>query len=233
MSSGVVGGWSKAGEHPPRVGPCLFKGVLGMCGLGPPPPPVSLQTVGYDVMFCLLIGCCCFVQLAALPFVIMNLVFRPYQRGVYCDDETIQYPLKPDTITHGTLAAVTISCTIVIVSPAPRRRPAPVSVCASLCSDRGGNEFALSVHFSLSLCLTLSLFSLSLTLSLSHTFSLSLSRPHPRRLTLSLFLCASMSKSISTPRSLLPLSLCFNPSLPPPPSPVPPSPLVSPSDLLR
>ncbi|XP_046871051.1 phospholipid phosphatase 2b [Hypomesus transpacificus] len=56
------------------------------------------------------------VVVAALPFVIMNLVFRPYQRGVYCDDETIQYPLKPDTITHGTLAAVTISCTIVIIS---------------------------------------------------------------------------------------------------------------------
>ncbi|XP_067086657.1 phospholipid phosphatase 2b [Osmerus mordax] len=56
------------------------------------------------------------VVVAALPFVVMNLVFRPYQRGVYCDDETIQYPLKPDTITHGTLAVVTISCTVVIIS---------------------------------------------------------------------------------------------------------------------
>ncbi|KAG9350559.1 hypothetical protein JZ751_024448 [Albula glossodonta] len=46
----------------------------------------------------------------------MTIVFRPYQRGVYCDDETIRYPLKPDTITHGLLAAVTISCTVIIIS---------------------------------------------------------------------------------------------------------------------
>ncbi|KAJ8277257.1 hypothetical protein GJAV_G00073180 [Gymnothorax javanicus] len=56
------------------------------------------------------------VVVAALPFVIMTLVFRPYQRGVYCDDESIRYPLKPDTITHGLLAAVTICCTVIIIS---------------------------------------------------------------------------------------------------------------------
>ncbi|KAJ8419030.1 hypothetical protein AAFF_G00005290 [Aldrovandia affinis] len=56
------------------------------------------------------------VVVAALPFVIMTIVFRPYQRGVYCDDESIRYPLKPDTITHGMLAAVTISCTVIIIS---------------------------------------------------------------------------------------------------------------------
>lgn len=53
---------------------------------------------------------------AALPFIIMTIVYKPYQRGVYCDDESIKYPIKPDTITHGMLAAVTISCTVVIVS---------------------------------------------------------------------------------------------------------------------
>lgn len=59
----------------------------------------------------------CFVFItAALPFIIMTIVFKPYQRGVYCDDESIMYPLKPDTITHGMLAAVTISCTVIIVS---------------------------------------------------------------------------------------------------------------------
>ncbi|XP_055717401.1 phospholipid phosphatase 2-like isoform X2 [Salvelinus fontinalis] len=46
----------------------------------------------------------------------MTVVFRPYLRGVYCDDEDIMYPLKPDTITHGLLAAVTISCTVIIIS---------------------------------------------------------------------------------------------------------------------
>uniref|UniRef100_H3DDD4 Phospholipid phosphatase 2b n=1 Tax=Tetraodon nigroviridis TaxID=99883 RepID=H3DDD4_TETNG len=53
---------------------------------------------------------------AALPFIIMNIVYKPYERGVYCDDESIKYPIKPDTITHGMLAAVTISCTVIIIS---------------------------------------------------------------------------------------------------------------------
>ncbi|KAL1022973.1 hypothetical protein UPYG_G00034910 [Umbra pygmaea] len=56
------------------------------------------------------------VIVAALPFIIMTIVFRPYKRGIYCDDEDIKYPLKDDTITHGLLAAVTISCTIIITS---------------------------------------------------------------------------------------------------------------------
>ncbi|XP_029356761.1 phospholipid phosphatase 2b [Echeneis naucrates] len=56
------------------------------------------------------------VLVAALPFIIMTVVFKPYERGIYCDDESIMYPLKPDTITHGMLAAVTISCTVVIIS---------------------------------------------------------------------------------------------------------------------
>lgn len=46
----------------------------------------------------------------------MNIMYKPYERGVYCDDESIKYPIKPDTITHGMLAAVTISCTVIIVS---------------------------------------------------------------------------------------------------------------------
>lgn len=56
------------------------------------------------------------VVVAALPFIIMTIIFKPYQRGIYCDDESIMYPLKPDTITHGMLAAVTISCTVIIIS---------------------------------------------------------------------------------------------------------------------
>lgn len=44
-------------------------------------------------------------------------MFRPYQRGIYCDDKSISYPYRKDTISHGTMAAVTIICSIVIVSP--------------------------------------------------------------------------------------------------------------------
>lgn len=43
-------------------------------------------------------------------------MFSPYQRGIYCDDESINYPYRRDTISHGGMAAVTITCSIVIVS---------------------------------------------------------------------------------------------------------------------
>ncbi|XP_067270941.1 phospholipid phosphatase 2b [Pseudorasbora parva] len=56
------------------------------------------------------------VVVASLPFVIMNIVSQPYERGIHCQDESIGYPIKPDTITHLTLAAVTITCTILIIS---------------------------------------------------------------------------------------------------------------------
>lgn len=43
-------------------------------------------------------------------------MFSPYQRGIYCDDKSISYPYRRDTISHGGMAAVTITCSIVIVS---------------------------------------------------------------------------------------------------------------------
>ncbi|XP_067254801.1 phospholipid phosphatase 2b [Chanodichthys erythropterus] len=56
------------------------------------------------------------VVVASLPFVIMNIASQPYQRGIFCQDESIGYPVRTDTITHVTLAAVTITCTIIIIS---------------------------------------------------------------------------------------------------------------------
>lgn len=56
--------------------------------------------------------------LAALPSAILTLNFSPYQRDIFCNDQTIKYPYKKDTISHGTMAAVTITCSIVIVRPA-------------------------------------------------------------------------------------------------------------------
>uniref|UniRef100_A0A3B3TB66 Phospholipid phosphatase 2b n=1 Tax=Paramormyrops kingsleyae TaxID=1676925 RepID=A0A3B3TB66_9TELE len=52
---------------------------------------------------------------SALPSIIMNLLCKPYQREVNCEDESIRYPFKEDTITHGLMAAVTISCTVIII----------------------------------------------------------------------------------------------------------------------
>lgn len=51
-----------------------------------------------------------------MPFLIMTIVFKPYKRGIYCNDESIRYPYKKDTISHGMMAAITISCSIIIVS---------------------------------------------------------------------------------------------------------------------
>lgn len=52
---------------------------------------------------------------ASLPFIILTLVNSPYKRGFYCDDDSIRYPYKADTITHGLMAGVTITCTVAIV----------------------------------------------------------------------------------------------------------------------
>ncbi|XP_041272632.1 phospholipid phosphatase 2 isoform X1 [Onychostruthus taczanowskii] len=54
--------------------------------------------------------------LASLPFIILTLVNSPYKRGFYCNDDSIRYPYKADTITHGLMAGVTISCTVIIIS---------------------------------------------------------------------------------------------------------------------
>lgn len=54
---------------------------------------------------------------AALPSAILTLRFSPHQRGIYCDDQSISYPYRRDTVSYGTMAAVTIICSIVIVSP--------------------------------------------------------------------------------------------------------------------
>ncbi|KAG9330071.1 hypothetical protein JZ751_027376, partial [Albula glossodonta] len=53
---------------------------------------------------------------ASLPSAILTLLFRPYQRGIYCDDQSIQYPFKYDTITHSMMAAVTISFSVIIIT---------------------------------------------------------------------------------------------------------------------
>ena len=52
---------------------------------------------------------------AALPFAILTLVNAPYKRGFYCGDDSIRYPYRPDTITHGLMAGVTITATVILV----------------------------------------------------------------------------------------------------------------------
>lgn len=48
------------------------------------------------------------VVLAALPFAILTPRHNPYKRGFYCDDESIQYPYKEDTISYELLGGIMI-----------------------------------------------------------------------------------------------------------------------------
>ncbi|KAK1152411.1 phospholipid phosphatase 2-like [Acipenser oxyrinchus oxyrinchus] len=56
------------------------------------------------------------VLAVSLPFVIMTLLHKPYQRGFYCDDESIRYPYRGETISHGMMAGVTITCSVLIIA---------------------------------------------------------------------------------------------------------------------
>uniref|UniRef100_A0A2K5QTR7 Phosphatidic acid phosphatase type 2/haloperoxidase domain-containing protein n=1 Tax=Cebus imitator TaxID=2715852 RepID=A0A2K5QTR7_CEBIM len=52
---------------------------------------------------------------ASLPFAVLSLVNAPYKRGFYCGDDSILYPYRPDTITHGLMAGVTNTATVILL----------------------------------------------------------------------------------------------------------------------
>lgn len=66
-------------------------------------------------LFMVLMDVVC-VLVVAMPYIILTIIYQPYQRGVYCDDESIRYPYRSDTISHKMMAAVTISCSIIIIT---------------------------------------------------------------------------------------------------------------------
>lgn len=79
-------------------------------------------------------GFCLLVFLAGLPFLIIETsTIQPYQRGFYCDDDSIRYPLKSmETINDAVLCAAGILIAILAVSTiseicssAPWASPAP------------------------------------------------------------------------------------------------------------
>ncbi|XP_024132104.1 phospholipid phosphatase 1 [Oryzias melastigma] len=53
--------------------------------------------------------------LVGLPFFILNIQRNPYKRGFFCNDESIRYPLKEDTIPDVLLGGVMIPFTIIVV----------------------------------------------------------------------------------------------------------------------
>ncbi|XP_053196142.1 phospholipid phosphatase 1 isoform X2 [Scomber japonicus] len=50
--------------------------------------------------------------LAGLPFAILNLQHKPFRRGFFCNDDSIKYPYKEDTISYQLLGGVMIPITI-------------------------------------------------------------------------------------------------------------------------
>ncbi|XP_074667824.1 phospholipid phosphatase 1 [Strix aluco] len=55
------------------------------------------------------------VLLAGLPFAILNSRRIPFQRGVFCSDESIRYPYKEDTISYKLLAGIIIPFSIIVI----------------------------------------------------------------------------------------------------------------------
>ncbi|XP_074851669.1 phospholipid phosphatase 1 isoform X2 [Carettochelys insculpta] len=55
------------------------------------------------------------VVLVGLPFAILNVRHIPFQRGVFCNDESIQYPIKDDTISYELLAGIIVPFNIIIM----------------------------------------------------------------------------------------------------------------------
>ncbi|XP_053304026.1 phospholipid phosphatase 1 isoform X2 [Spea bombifrons] len=55
------------------------------------------------------------VILAGLPFAILNLKHSYFKRGFFCNDDSIRYPYKEDTISYQLLAGILIPVCIVVM----------------------------------------------------------------------------------------------------------------------
>ncbi|KAM4707521.1 phospholipid phosphatase 1 isoform 2-T2 [Discoglossus pictus] len=55
------------------------------------------------------------VVLAGLPFAILNLKHSSFKRGFFCNDDSIRYPYKVDTISYGLLAGIMIPFCIIVM----------------------------------------------------------------------------------------------------------------------
>uniref|UniRef100_A0A1W7RG76 Phospholipid phosphatase 1 n=1 Tax=Agkistrodon contortrix contortrix TaxID=8713 RepID=A0A1W7RG76_AGKCO len=55
------------------------------------------------------------VVLAALPFAILTPRGAPFKRGMFCNDESIQYPYKDDTISYQLLAGIIIPLDVIVI----------------------------------------------------------------------------------------------------------------------
>lgn len=82
---------------------------------------------------------------ASLPSAILTLINAPYKRGFYCGDDSIRYPYRPDTITHGLMAGVTITTTIILVRREGLGGWGSRSASSEICGEEGPSlEFLIS-----------------------------------------------------------------------------------------
>uniref|UniRef100_A0A4W6CHP6 Phospholipid phosphatase 1 n=1 Tax=Lates calcarifer TaxID=8187 RepID=A0A4W6CHP6_LATCA len=56
-----------------------------------------------------------YILTVGLPFFILTPQHNPFKRGFFCNDESIRYPLKEDTISYQLLGGVMIPFTLIIV----------------------------------------------------------------------------------------------------------------------
>uniref|UniRef100_F7FUD8 Phospholipid phosphatase 1 n=1 Tax=Ornithorhynchus anatinus TaxID=9258 RepID=F7FUD8_ORNAN len=55
------------------------------------------------------------VLLAGLPFAILTSRHAPFKRGVFCNDESIKYPYKEDTISYKLLGGIIIPFNTIVI----------------------------------------------------------------------------------------------------------------------
>lgn len=68
-------------------------------------------------MFCFLFVFSLIASLpVGLPFVILTARHSPFHRGFYCNDDSIKYPSKEETISYQLLGGVMIPVTVLTVS---------------------------------------------------------------------------------------------------------------------
>ncbi|XP_036384100.1 phospholipid phosphatase 1-like isoform X2 [Megalops cyprinoides] len=53
--------------------------------------------------------------LAGLPFAILTLQHNPFKRGFFCNDDTIKYPYKEETISYELLGGIMIPFTVLVM----------------------------------------------------------------------------------------------------------------------
>lgn len=107
------------GRHP--EGGALGIGYLDRRGLFLPPLAPGGDTIQPVTMFdktrlpYVALDVIC-VLLAGLPFAILTSRHTPFQRGIFCNDDSIKYPYKEDTIPYALLGGIVIPFCIIVMS---------------------------------------------------------------------------------------------------------------------